>query len=392
MPQLRSVPLFLFLLLVAPLAARAAEPPPPYDIQAKQAIMIDATTGDVLMAKNPDEHMAPSSMTKMMTDYVLFDALKHGALSLDEELTVSERAWHMGGSTMFLKVGDRVKVEDLIKGTIIVSGNDACVALAEGLGGSVQNFVNMMNKMAEKLGMENSHFMNPHGLAEEGHYSTARDLSTLARHIIQDFPEYYPYYSQREFSYGENLKTGLPIKQANRNPALGVVQGVDGLKTGYTDEGGYGVTVSGKRGNTRLILVINGLPSKQARADESRGLMEWGFRNFDTYTLLKAGQVIEQAPVWLGVKAKVPLTVAKDVTVTLSREARMGAKATISYDAPIKAGTPKGTPVGTLKLTLPGMQDIEVPLVVGEEIDKVGTFGKVGSAIDYLLSGSSGEQ
>jgi D-alanyl-D-alanine carboxypeptidase (penicillin-binding protein 5/6) len=392
MPQLRSVPLALFLLLAAPLIAHAAEPPPPYEIQAKQAIMIDATTGEVLMAKNPDEHMAPSSMTKMMTDYVIFDALKNGAMTLDEELTVSERAWRMGGSTMFLRVGDRVRVEDLLKGTIIVSGNDACVALAEGLGGSVENFAHMMNKTAETLGMENSQFRNPHGLAEEGHFSSARDLAILARHIIDDFPTYYSYYAEREFAYGENLKTGKPIEQQNRNPALGVVDGVDGLKTGYTEAGGYGVTVSGKRDETRLILVINGLPSVRARAEESRGLMEWGFRTFDTYTLLKAGQAVDEAPVWLGVKSKVPLTVAEDVTLTLSREARMGAKATIRYSAPVKAGTPKGTPVGTLTLTLPGRDNMEIPLVTGEEVEKVGTFGKVGSAIDYLLTGASGEE
>ncbi len=390
MPRLHRLPLLLAILVGVPLAAQAA--PPPYEIQAKQAIMVDYTTGTVLMEKVPDEHMTPSSMTKMMTDYVIFDALKKKAMKLDEELTVSERAWKMGGSTMFLKVGDRVKVEDLLKGTIIVSGNDACVALAEGLGGSVEGFANMMNQMAAQLGMKNSHFVNPHGLAEPEHYSSARDLSILATHIIRDFPEYYVYYSQREFAYGENLKTGAPISQQNRNPTLGVVDGVDGLKTGYTEEGGYGVTVSGKRGNTRLILVINGLPSVKARAEESRGLMEWGFRNFDTYTLLKAGTVVEQAPVWLGVKSKVGLTVGKDVTLTLSREAKMGARAKIKYNAPVKAGTKKGTQVGTVTVTLPGMDEIQVPLVVAEDVEKVGALGKVGSAIDYLVSGSSGDK
>jgi D-alanyl-D-alanine carboxypeptidase (penicillin-binding protein 5/6) len=390
MPRLHRLPLLLAVLVGVPLAAQAA--PPPYEIQAKQAIMVDYTTGTVLMEKNPDEHMTPSSMTKMMTDYVIFDALKKKAMKLDEELTVSERAWKMGGSTMFLKVGDRVKVEDLLKGTIIVSGNDACVALAEGLGGSVDGFANMMNQMAAQLGMKNSHFVNPHGLAEPEHYSSARDLAILATHIIRDFPEYYPYYSQREFAYGQNLKTGAPISQQNRNPTLGYVDGVDGLKTGYTEDGGYGVTVSGKRGQTRLILVINGLPSVKARAEESRGLMEWGFRNFDTYTLLKAGTVIEEAPVWLGTKAKVGLTVGKDITLTLSREAKMGARAKIKYNAPVKAGTKKGTQVGTVTLTLPGMDEIQVPLVVAEDVEKVGALGKIGSAIDYLVTGSSGQK
>ncbi|MEN3973804.1 D-alanyl-D-alanine carboxypeptidase family protein [Emcibacter sp. SYSU 3D8] len=390
MPRLHRLPLLLAVIIGLPLAAYAA--PPPYEIQAKQAIMVDYTTGTVLMEKNPDERMTPSSMTKMMTDYVIFDALKKNAMQLDEELTVSERAWKMGGSTMFLKVGDRVKVEELLKGTIIVSGNDACVALAEGLGGSVEGFANMMNQMAAQLGMKNSQFVNPHGLSDPEHYSTARDLAILAGHIIRDFPEYYPYYAQRKFAYGENLQTGDPISQQNRNPTLGVVDGVDGLKTGYTEDGGYGVTVSGKRGNTRLILVVNGMPSTRVRAEESRGLMEWGFRNFDTYTLLKAGSVIEEAPVWLGTKAKVGLTVAEDVTLTLSREAKMGAKARIKYVAPVKAGTAKGTQVGTVTVSLPGMDDIQVPLIVAEDIEKVGATGKIGSAIDYLLSGSSGEK
>ncbi len=389
MLRLRRLPLLLAL-IVAPAAAQAAAPPP-YEIQAKQAIMIDYTTGTVLMEKNPDEKMTPSSMTKMMTDYVIFDALKKNAMQLDEKLTVSERAWKMGGSTMFLKVGDQVRVEDLLKGTIIVSGNDACVALAEGLGGSVEGFSNMMNEMAQRLGMKNSHFVNPHGLADPEHYSSARDLAILASRIIRDFPEYYPYYAEREFAYGENLKTGAPITQQNRNPTLGVVDGADGLKTGYTEAGGYGVTVSGKRGNTRLILVVNGLPSGKARAEESRGLMEWGFRNFDTYTLLKAGTVIEEAPVWLGVKSKIGLTVARDITLTLSRQAKMSAKAKIKYTAPVKAGTPKGTQVGVVTVTLPGMNDIQVPLVTAEEIEKVGPLGEIGSAIDYLISGSSGE-
>lgn len=388
MPQLRSLPLLLVLLVAAPQAVQAA--PPPFEIQAKQAIMIDATTGTVLLEKNPDEQMTPSSMTKMMTDYVVFEALKNGAMKMEEELPISERAWKMGGSQMFLEVGNTASVEDLIKGTIIVSANDACVVLAEGLAGTEENFARLMTEKAQALGMKNSSFMNSHGLSDVGHYSSARDLAILASHIINDFPEYYHYYSEKEFAYGKNLKTGEPIPQQNRNPVLGVVQGVDGLKTGYTEAGGYGVTVSGKRGDTRLIMVINGLPSVRARADEARALIEWGFRNFDTYTLVKAGKVIDEAPVWLGVKAKVPLTVSKDVTMTLSREAKMGAKARIQYTAPVVGGTAKGTEVGTLTLTLPGMSDITVPVVVAEDVEKVGTFGKVGSAIDYLLTGSSG--
>jgi D-alanyl-D-alanine carboxypeptidase (penicillin-binding protein 5/6) len=385
--RLRRLPFLLILLAAAPMAAHAAAPP--FEVEAKQAIMIDASTGTVLLEKNPDERMAPSSMTKMMTDYVVFEALKSGAMKMDEELPVSERAWKMGGSQMFLEVGKTAKVEDLVKGTIIVSANDACVVLAEGLAGTEENFARLMTEKAVALGMKNSNFMNSHGLAEEGHYSTARDLAILAGRIINDFPEYYHFYSEREFGYGENLKTGDPIVQQNRNPVLGVVQGADGLKTGYTEEGGYGVTVSGKRGDTRLIMVINGLPSTRARAEEARRLIEWGFRNFDTYTLVKAGTVVEQAPVWLGVKDSVPLTVARDVRMTLSREAKMGAKARIRYTAPVLAGTPKGTEVGVLTLSMPGRDDVQVPLVTAEDVAKVGAFGKIGAAIGHLVGGSS---
>jgi D-alanyl-D-alanine carboxypeptidase (penicillin-binding protein 5/6) len=249
-----------------------------------------------------------------------------------------------------------------------------------------------MTEKARELGMTNSNFLNSHGLHEEGHHSSARDLAILAERIINDFPEYYDYYSRRSFAYGEDLKSGKPIEQFNRNPILGVVAGADGLKTGFTDAGGYGLTASAKRGDTRLIMVINGEPTHRARAREAERILNWGFRNFGTYTLLTEGQLIDETPVWLGEKAKVPLVAAKQVRLTLSREARRKVKGEAIYNTPVPAAIEKGAPLGRIVLTIPDMDPIEVPLVAGDDVPKVGGLSKIGSAFDYLVFGSSGEE
>ncbi len=380
----------VFLTGLTGVEAQLAEPP--FEVQAKQAILIDHTTGTVLYEKNADQRMSPSSMTKLMTAYVVFDALNDGTLKLDDELPVSERSWKMGGSQMFLEVGERVSIEDLLRGMIIQSGNDACVALAEGLAGTEEYFAEQMTETGAEIGLTDSNFLNSHGLHEDGHYSTARDLSRLAGRIIEEHPRFYGYYSEESFAYGKDLTTGEPIRQGNRNPILGVVRGADGLKTGYTTEGGYGLTASAKREATRLILVVNGLPSTRMRAREAERFLAWGFRNFKTYELVKAGQVVEQAPVWLGLDARVPLVVADDVTVTLSRKARQGLEAKLSYIAPVPASIDKGTQLGSITFTAPEMQTVTVPVVAGAAVEKVGTFGKINSAIEYLLYGSSGSE
>ncbi|MDA0339425.1 MAG: D-alanyl-D-alanine carboxypeptidase, partial [Proteobacteria bacterium] len=315
----RCFALFVILAGLVTTTAGAVMVEPPFKVEAKQAILIDLDTNTVLYEKNPDEEMSPSSMTKLMTGYLVFDALKRGDIKLDDMMPVSSRAWKMGGSQMFLEVGERVPVEQLIKGVIIVSGNDACVALAEGIAGSEEYFAELMTERAKELGMKNSQFLNSHGLHEDGHYSTARDLAILGQNIVEKFPEFYGYYSEDSFSYSVDIKSGKPITQYNPNPVLGVVAGADGMKTGFTDAGGYGLVASAKRGDRRLMMVINGLPSGRARAREAERMLEWGFRNFRSYDLFKAQQVLDDAPVWLGKTAKVPLVVEEDVRLTLSR-------------------------------------------------------------------------
>lgn len=381
----------LFSLMLLTLGGSVYAVEPSFEIQAKQAILIEVETGTVLYEKNADEPMSPSSMTKLMTGYLTFDALERGDLELNDLLPVSERSWRMGGSQMFLEVGERVPVEQLLQGVIVVSGNDACVALAEGIAGSEEYFAELMTEKAGELGMHNTQFLNSHGLHEDGHFSTARDLAILGQAIIQTFPRYYPYYSQESFSYSKDLRTGNPITQFNRNPVLGVVAGADGLKTGFTDEGGYGLVASAERGDRRIIMVINGLPSVRARAREAERLLNWGFRNFQTYDLLTAGQVVEDAPVWLGKTARVPLVTEGEVKETLSRVSRRRLTATVVYDSPIPAPVEKGDTLATLVLSGPEMEDINLPLVAGEDVEKVGPLGKIGSSLEFLLFGASGD-
>ena len=296
----------VLLAVLAALPAHAAT----VDTIAKQAILIDTTTDTVLMEKAADERMPTSSMSKMMTAYLVYDALRDGRITLDTKFPVSKKAWQTGGSKMFVQINDTIRVEDLLRGLLIQSGNDAAVVLAEGLAGSETAFADRMNEMAKKLGMNASHFVTSNGLPDPEHYSTARDLAILAERMISDFPQYYRYDGEREFTWNK-------IKQGNRNPLLYRDMGVDGIKTGHTDSGGYGLTASGMRDDRRLILVVNGLPSMQSRADEGARLLEWGWSQFRLYPLFKAGATVDEATVWLGTEDKVPVTVAQDLAMTL---------------------------------------------------------------------------
>jgi D-alanyl-D-alanine carboxypeptidase (penicillin-binding protein 5/6) len=358
-------------------AARAAET---FETPAKQAIMLDFDTGAVLMEKNADERMTPSSMSKEMTMYLVFEALKNGKLTLEQTLPISERAWRMQGSKMFVAINSQVKVEDLVRGVIIQSGNDAAIALAEGIGGTEDNFALMLNKKAEELGMKNSHFMNASGWPDPQHYSTARDLSILAYHMIQDFPEYYHYYSEKEFTYNN-------IKQGNRNPLLYRNIGADGIKTGHTDEGGYGLIGSGKLGDRRVIFVVNGLSSMQERADESARLLEWGLKTFENVAVFKAGDVVEQAQVVMGLKESVPLTIEKDVKATLPTSVRNDLKVELVYNGPLEAPVTKGQEVGMLKIEVPRMGAQEVPVVAAEDVGRIGLFAETVAKLKILASG-----
>jgi D-alanyl-D-alanine carboxypeptidase (penicillin-binding protein 5/6) len=375
--------MFIFLLLF-PVCARADDG----STIAKQAIMLDYDTGTILLEKNADDRMTPSSMSKEMTMYLVFEALKNGKLTLDQTLPVSERAWRMqkasaDASVMFVKLGSQVRVEDLVRGVIIQSGNDAAITLAEGLGGTEDNFALMMNKKAEELGMKNSHFMNASGWPEPEHYSTARDLATLAWRQIQDFPDYYHYYSEIDFTYNN-------IKQGNRNPLLYKGIGGDGLKTGHTKDGGYGLIGSGKLGNRRVIFVINGLDSLQARSDEGARLLEWGLKTFENVRLFKPGETIEKAPVVFGQAEEVPLTVGKDLLVTLPLAAKKDIKVSVSFNSPLKAPILKGQEVGKVHIELPnGMPPIDQPLITAGSVEKLGFFQTAFAKAKMLMSKKS---
>ena len=355
---------------------------------ARQAIIVDFQTGAVLFEKNADERMAPSSMSKIMTTYMVFKEIKEGRLSLDDEFTVSEKAWRIQGSKMFVPLGGKVKVEDLIRGVIIQSGNDACVVLAEGIAGSEQAFAERMNDEAKRLGLTGSNFRNASGWPDPEHYMTTRDLATLAMHLIKDDPEHYKYYSEKDFTYGTDEK-GTPIKQGNRNPLLYKNTGADGIKTGHTEVGGYGLTASAVRDGRRIVMVLNGMPSMKNRAEEGERLLDWAFREFGTYQVAKAGQVMDKADVWLGEQESVQLVAAKDVYVTLPRRARSQMKVTTSFDAPVPAPVKKGAEVGKLVVTAPGIDPIEAPLVAETDVNKLGFTGRIAASLSHFIWGSS---
>ena len=348
---------------------------------AREAILIDATTGAILLEKDPDVRMPPASMSKMMTAYLVFQRLKDGRLKLDDTLPVSENAWRIGGSasggsTMFLKLADRVPVEDLIRGIVVQSGNDASIVIAEGLAGSEAAFAEQMTKVARDIGMKNSTFRNATGLPDPEEMTTVRDLAILAKRTIEDFPEYYHYYAEREFVHGG-------IKQGNRNPLLYRNIGADGLKTGHTQAAGYCLTASAKQGDRRLVLVVTGLGSMQARSEESERLIGYGFREFDNYALFTAGEEVATGDVWLGTADTVPIVAAGDIVVTLPRKARPDMKVTVAYDAPIPAPIAEGAPIASLVVTAPGVAAQEFPLVAGHAVERKGFFGRIFAGIGH---------
>jgi len=346
-------------------AGRTEAALPSIDTSAKQAVMIDYNTGAVLFAKDADVRMAPSSMSKMMTLYVLFERLKEGRIKLDDTLAVSEKAWRTGGSKMFVQVGSRVRVDDLIQGVAVQSGNDACVVVAEGLAGSEQAFAEEMNKKAKELGLADSHFVDSSGLPDPQQYMTARDLATLARRLITDFPQYYHYFKEIDFTYGG-------IKQGNRNPLLYKTLNVDGLKTGHTEAGGYGLTASAVRDGRRLILVLNGMSSVNERSRESEKLLDWGYREWGDYTLFKAGEKVSDAEVWLGTQPSVPLVAEGDFVVTLPHLSRDKMTVTVRYDGPVPAPIAKGAAIGKVSVEAPDVPSVEAPLAAAEPVDRPG--------------------
>jgi len=315
-----------------------------------------------------------------MTAYIVFDMLKQGRAKLEDELPVSERAWRLQGSKMFVPIAGRITIDDLLKGVIIQSGNDACLVLAEGLAGSEEAFVELMNQKAKEIGLQDSHFANVDGLPSPDHWMTARDLATLSIRTIKDFPEYYHYYGQMDYEFNN-------IRQGNRNPLLYKGVGADGLKTGHTEEAGYSLTASVKREDRRIILVLGGLPSMKARSQESERLIDWAFREFNDYKLFARGDRVEDVEVWLGSEPKVPLTVAKDLVVTLPRKLRKDMKVTIDYDRPIPAPVRKGKALGKLVVTAPDVPSTEATLIAGTDVDRMDTLGRVATLAGYLVWG-----
>ena len=361
-----------------------AKPAIAIETQAKQAILVDFETGAVLFEKNADESMAPSSMSKLMTIYLVFERLRDGRLSLEDKLSVSTKAWRKGGSKMFVKEGDRVSIEDLIRGVVVQSGNDACIVIAEGLSGDEETFAQEMTERGRELGLENSVFKNATGWPDLGHTMTSRDLTILAKRTVQDFPEFFHYYSEKNFTYN-----GIP--QGNRNPLLYKNVGADGLKTGHTELGGFGLVASAERGGRRLLLVLNGLPSIKARSKESERLLEWGFREFNNYRLYLAGDTVAQAAVWLGDAEEVPLVIENDLVITMPKKSRRKMKVSTRFEEPISAPIRAGQESALLVVSAPGFETLEIPLVAGEGVGRLGALGRVVSALNYLIWGSLNE-
>lgn len=357
------------------------------ETKARAAILMDYTTGQYLYTKDHKRMLPPASMSKLMTVYIIFDKLKDGSLSLEDTFTVSENAWRKGGaasggSTMFLKIGQKVRVEDILRGILIQSGNDACIVAAENLAGSEEDFAVEMNKMARKIGLKNSSFANSTGLPDPNHRMSVEDLAILARHIIKEFPGYYYLFSQKTFTHNN-------ITQGNRNPLLYSMPGADGLKTGHTEEAGFSLTASVKRGDRRLIEVMTGTKSNKERSEESGKIMNYGFREFDNYDVLEQGQKVADIPVWFGEQKEVGLVVAENLKLTMKRNKAADVKMTAVYDKPVKAPIKKGDKLGVVRIEIPGQPNLEVPLLADRDVAKLGFFGKISENLKYLLLGEN---
>ncbi len=351
------------------------------ETSAKQAILVDYQTGTVLLEKEADSPMPPASMSKLMTIYMVFEQITNGALSLDDKFIVSEKAWRIGGSRMFLEPNSEVSVEELLRGIIVQSGNDACIVIAEGLASSEEAFAEAMTEKGQAIGLLNSEFRNASGWPEPDHYMTARDLATLASHLITDFPLYYKLFSEKTFTYNG-------IRQGNRNPLLYKTDGTDGLKTGFTKGSGYGLTASAKRDDRRLIVVVNGLESVNARSREASRLLEWGFRETVNEVLFEAGEPVTKAEVWLGDSLDVPMVLEQELHLTLPRRSHGKLEAVVRYEGPIPAPIKKGTPLGTLHVTVPSSGEIiKRTLVAGTTVNQLSPGGRLAAAVSYLFWG-----
>lgn len=375
------ISLFTTITLLSATTAIAAnnQIPPPPTLAVKAYLLEDFNSGHVIAASNSDMRVEPASLTKIMTAYLTFKALKNGHLQLTQTLPVSEKAWKVEGSKMFIEPNKPVTVDELLHGTIIQSGNDSSIALAEGIASSEDLFADMMNKEAQRLGMKNTHYMNATGLPDPQHYTTAADLATLAAALIRDFPaEYAKYYSTKEYTYNK-------ITQPNRNRLLWLDPNVDGMKTGHTETAGFCLISSAKRNNMRRISVVLGAPNDSARATESQKLLNYGFQFFDSHLVYKQGQAISQLKVWKGSENQVASTVANDLYVTIPKGEYTNIKATMSSIQPLIAPIKKGQVVGTIKFTLNGETIYEQKLVAAKSVEAAGILGRAWDSIKLLL-------
>lgn len=372
----------LVLIVSGAVHAQEAAPSSAGDQQttALQAIAIDFDTGAVLYEKDADKQMPTASMSKVLTMYMVFDALKAERLKLDQELLVSEKAWRTQGSKMWVPIHGNVKVEDLIRGVIVQSGNDATVVFAEALAGSEEAFAIAMTKKAHELGMKNSNFKNASGWPDPEHYSTPRDMAIMAQALIRDFPEYYHYYAEKDFTYNN-------IKQGNRNPLLYRGIGADGVKTGHTEEAGYGLVASGMQDGRRAVAVLTGMKSMQERADESAKLLQWALGSFKNVTVFKEQREIERIPVVWGVAETVGVRAEKSMAVTLPKMDAGNVSVDISYKTPLIAPLKEGDNVGTVTVKIAGREDVSIPLVTMAEVPQAGFFARLMQKLHLLVNG-----
>jgi len=358
------------------------------EVDANYVILQDHLSGKILYEKDADDKIYPASMTKIMTSIVVFDLLKKGETSLDEMITISEKAWRLsqsGYSSMFIMLNDQVSVEDLLKGIIIISGNDACVALAEGLSGTEKDFVMLMNEKAEEIGLENTNFNNSSGINDVSNYSTVRDILKMSRYMIQNYPEYYSYFKETSFTWDRT--GGDPITQGNRNPLLYKDVGADGIKTGFLTVEKYSLASSIKSGKRRMTAVASGFKTKNSRSRESMKLLNWGLRKFDTIQIAKKDEIMTSLNVWLGKKSKVEILPSEDVYLTIPKRKKKIIKVVFEYEGPIPAPIKKGDTLGLLNVYVSDELKKQINILAAEDIEKSNIFSRIFKSLNYLVWG-----
>ena len=382
---LRNFKIFLFLLLFLSFSQNANSQ---FQLSVDHVILQDHYSGKILFEKDADAKIYPASLTKIMTSIVAFDLLKKGETSLDEKIIISEKAWRMsqsGYSSMFIMLNDEVSVEDLLKGIIIVSGNDACVALAEGLSGSEENFVILMNEKAQEIGMNDSNFANSSGINNPDNYSTVSDVLIMSSYLIENYPEYYTYFKETTFTWDRT--GGDPIKQGNRNPLLYKNIGADGIKTGFLTVEKYSLASSIKIGNRRLTIVGSGYDSKNLRSRESAKALNWGLRTFDTIQITKKNNIVNIMNVWLGKKNKINAVASEDFYLTIPKRKKKIITAVVEYNGPIESPIKKGQKIGVLNVYVKGNLERKIDLLAEDDVDRANILSRILKSFNYLVWG-----